>query len=57
MKKILHITNSWDGNDTRTFTAVIPKGQDRKDEQILVLTAALEAAGWDGPFDGQGMDV
>ena len=57
MKKVLYIANDSDYNDTLTFTVRVPKGTTRKDEQILVLTAALEAAGWSGPFDGVGMDA
>jgi len=56
-KQILHLAHSMDGNDTVTYTVLIPKGTNRKDQQILVLSAALEALGWDGPFDGEGMDV
>jgi hypothetical protein len=56
-KLVLHLANSMDGNDTITFTVRIPKGSTKQDEQVLALTAALEAAGWDGPFDGAGIDA
>lgn len=57
MKKNLHISRTEDGNETITYRVAIPTGSTKEQEQILTLTAALEAAGWDGPFDGKGMDA
>ena len=54
--KYFHIAQQNDGNSTLTFKVNIPKGKTKEQEQILVLTAALEATGYDGVYAGAGMD-
>ncbi|MEW6545093.1 MAG: hypothetical protein AB1411_15975 [Nitrospirota bacterium] len=51
-----HIARTDDCNETITFHVEL-KGKRGAARQAAIAAAALEAAGWDGPYDGAGMDA
>ncbi len=56
MVKTFHVARQDDGNETVTFAVNLPEGKSVDEEYILVLHGALEALGWNGIYDGPGMD-